>query len=214
MKLTQASITLLAAIIAATDANGENTACGYVAASYPAGKALIENNLIELNETMKNDAGETAARPTAIGREYAKTGMIAGSEAGADAGTAGTSGAVDSQKAPVARKSFAIDDAVPLPPKTRAPVEQLYPFDQLQVGQSFFVANDDVKSGAAYKTLQSTVNSANGRYSEETGETRPNKRDPSKQVPVTKATRKFELRHAEHDGKQGARVFRVALTAE
>jgi len=210
MKLTQASITLLAAIIAATDANGFESGCGYVAASYPAGKALIENGLIDVNADVKNEADEIGARPSVAGREYAKSGVLPTDDIAGDNKT--------ETKGPVVRKSFEIEEALPLPPKTRAPVEQLYPFDALQVGQSFFVANSDVKSGAAFKTLQSTVNSANARYSEETGETRPNKRDPSKTVPVTRATRKFELRHSEKvvDGVavQGARVFRVALTAE
>lgn len=205
MKLTQTSITLLAAIISATDANGENSACGYVAASYPAGKALIEAGLIEVNESVKNDQGEVGARPTAAGREYAKTGMVATSD---DAGNAAASGGTAEAKP---RKAFVIEDAVPLPPKTRAPIEQLYPFDALSIGQSFFVSNDDVKSGKAYHSMQSTVNSANGRYSEETGETRPNRKNPEKTVAVRRQLRKFEIRHDMKDGVAGARVFRVAV---
>lgn len=208
MKLTQTSITLLAAIIAATDANGENSACGYVAQSYPAGKALIDNKLIEVNESVKNDEGEVGARPTAIGREYAKTGLVADSET--DTGTA--SG--DTAAAPASRKAFVIEDAVPLPPKSRAPIEQLYPFDALAIGQSFFVSNDDVKSGKAYHSMQSTVNSANGRYSEETGETRPNRKNPEKTVAVRRQLRKFEIRHDSKDGVAGARVFRVEVATD
>lgn len=44
-----------------------------------------------------------------------------------------------------------------------------YPFDTLQVGTHFFIANSEVESGDAYKTLSSAVGSANQRYAVETG---------------------------------------------
>lgn len=195
IKLTAASLQILGAIISATDANGENSGCGYVAATYPAGKALIDAGLIETRSDVTNGDGEVGARPTAAGREYAKTGTLNAAE----------------KPAAQPRKSFVIDDDVPLPPKTRAPVEQMYPFDQLEIGKSFFVADTEVKSGKAYATLQSTVSSANDRYSEPTGEMRPNKRNSEKMVPVKRSLRRFELRHFEQGGVSGARVFRVAV---
>lgn len=201
LKLTTASITLLAAIIAATDANGENSGCGYVAASYPAGKALIEAGLIEVNETVKNDQGEFGARPTVVGREYAKTGSVPAS-AGEGAGSK-------------VKPSFEIETGIALPGKTRAPIKQLYPFDKLVVGGSFFVADDSVKSEDAFKSLQSTVAATNNRHSVETGEFRPNRKNPEKQVAVTKQVRRFELRRwTQEDGTKGARVFEVAVDAE
>ena len=37
-----------------------------------------------------------------------------------------------------------IDKNIPLPPKSNArPSEPAYPFDQMEVGDSFFVAGDD-----------------------------------------------------------------------
>lgn len=204
MKLTTASITLLAAIIQATDANGENSGCGYVAASYPAGKALIENGLIEVNESVKNDAGELGARPTAAGREYAKTGNAPATD----------------KPDPKVKPSFEIETGIALPGKTRAPIQQLYPFDKLVVGGSFFVSDDSVKSGDAFKSLQSTVASTNSRYAVETGEFRPNRKNPEKQVAVTKPVRKFELRRWINKDPdtgvetKGARVFEVAVDAE
>lgn len=194
-KLTTASITLLAGIIAATDASGH----GYVAASYPAGKALIEAGYIDVNAEITNDAGEVAARVTDAGRAYAKTGESA-----------------PATPAPkTERKSFAIETAIPLPPKTRAPVSSAYPFEALVVGGSFFVADADVKSGDAFKSLQSTVNGANSRHAVETGEFRPNRKNPEKQVAVTKQVRQFELRRwTQEDGTKGARVFEVAVDAE
>lgn len=44
-----------------------------------------------------------------------------------------------------------------------------YPFDGLQIDQHFFIADAEVASGDAYKTLGSAVGSANQRYSEGTG---------------------------------------------
>ena len=52
---------------------------------------------------------------------------------------------------------------------TGAPVK--YPFDTLEVGQFFFIANSEVAKGDAFKTLGSAVGSANQRYAKETGET-------------------------------------------
>lgn len=202
IKLTNAAVTLLAAIINATDANGENSGCGYVAASYPAGKSLIENGLIEVNESVTNPqaAGEFGARPTAAGREYAKTGAVAGDT---------------STEAPKTKPSFEIETGIALPGKTRAPIQQLYPFDKLVVGGSFFVSDASVKSGDAFKSLQSTVASTNSRHAVETGEFRPNRKNPEKQVAVTKQVRQFELRRwTQEDGTKGARVFEVAVDAE
>lgn len=51
---------------------------------------------------------------------------------------------------------------------TGAPAK--YPFDTLEIGQFFFVANSEVAKGDAFKTLGSAVGSANQRYSEGTGE--------------------------------------------
>lgn len=45
-----------------------------------------------------------------------------------------------------------------------------YPFDTLEIGQFFFIADSEVKGNDAFKTLGSAVGSANQRYSEGTGE--------------------------------------------
>jgi hypothetical protein len=51
---------------------------------------------------------------------------------------------------------------------TGAPVK--YPFDTIEIGQGFFIANSEVSKGDAFKTMSSAVGSANQRYSELTGE--------------------------------------------
>jgi len=84
-----------------------------------------------------------------------------------------------------------------------------YPFDTMEAGQFFFVADSAVTSGDAHKTMNSAVGSANQRYSEDTAETKTvtrAKRDEHNKaikgpdgknvketvtIPVKKFTRKF-----------------------
>lgn len=99
---------------------------------------------------------------------------------------------------------FAIEDGIELPTSGRGRTSTTYPFDLLNVGQSFFVANTAEKPNAA-KSLASTVSSATARYAEVVpGQTKKNK--AGEDVPVTKTTRKFVVRAVEG----GARVWRTA----
>ena len=100
---------------------------------------------------------------------------------------------------PAKTGKFVIEDAVPMPKIKRVGGgNNLYPFDVLEVGQSFFV-------GKEAKSLASTVANANLRYSEVIpGETRINRKGV--EVPKTTQTRKFEVRAV--DG--GARIWRTA----
>lgn len=205
--VSKAALGLLAAVIAATDANGN----GFVAAQYAAPKELIAAGLIEVNSEIKNEAGEIAARVTDAGRKFAADGVLPEDGTVTDGSTTtGTS------EAKPATRTYSIDDNVPLPEKERRTVQrnEQYPFSQLAVGQSFFVADSEVKSGNAAKSLASTVSTANQRYSVETGEMRPHKRNPEKQVPVRRQERKFEIREMENNGVKGARIFRVEVTAD
>lgn len=210
MSLTKSALALLASIASATDATGN----GWVVLKAPATVGLLSPAdgvaLIEVNEAMTNDQKEVAARVTDAGRA-----ALAG-PATAETGVADAGKEVAPAAPKAVKKTFAIESDIPLVEKTRQPPAEQYPFDALQVGQSFFVADSDVKSGNAYKTLNSTVNTANDRYSKETGETRPHLRNPARQVAVKIAERKFELRHfvnTDEEGNEvkGARVYRVAL---
>jgi hypothetical protein len=51
----------------------------------------------------------------------------------------------------------------------------------------------------------------NQKFSEETGQFRPHRRDANKQVAVRRPLRHFELRKLEEDGVTGARVYRTEL---
>ena len=105
---------------------------------------------------------------------------------------------------------FQIEDSLPVPAISgRGRGSNVYPFGQLEVGQSFFVANSESKPNAA-KSLASTVCSATARYAvpAEDGSTKTNKK--GEVVPVMVKTRKFVVRRVEEDGVKGARVWRTA----
>lgn len=112
---------------------------------------------------------------------------------------------------------FEIETDVALPPVTgrgrSSSAADKYPFDKLEIGQSFFVPNSlfdkDGEVGDAAKTMSSTVATANRRYAEEIpGETKTIKvKGEEKQVPATRQLRKFVTRAV--DG--GARVWRVEV---
>ena len=105
---------------------------------------------------------------------------------------------------------FKIEDGIPVPTISgRGRGGNVYPFDQLEVGQSFFVANSEDKPNAA-KSLASTVSSATARYAvaSEDGATKTNKKGET--VPVMVKTRKFVVRRVEENGVKGARVWRTA----
>lgn len=90
-----------------------------------------------------------------------------------------------------------------------------YPFEQLEVGQSFFVPFDAEKhKNGTKKFLASTVSSANARYTEEIeGQTRENRKGNT--VAATKQLREFVSRDIAdgkdwgHPGVAGAAVFRT-----
>ena len=105
---------------------------------------------------------------------------------------------------------FQIEDNVPVPAISgRGSGGNMYPFEAMAVGQSFFVPNSESKPNAA-KSLASTVSSATARYAvpAEDGSTKTNKK--GEVVPVMVETRKFVVRSVEEDGVKGARVWRTA----
>lgn len=155
---------------------------------------LVEAGMVEINPAMTNEAGEIATRATQKGIEEMNQNT--------ETGTAAAS-------APVAT-SFAIEDNVPMPTGSgRGRGGNVYPFDALEVGQSFFVPNSEEKPNAA-KSLASTVSSATARYAVPAadGSTKTNKK--GEVVPVMVETRKFVVRSVEENGVKGARVWRTA----
>ena len=167
---------------------------------------LVEAGLVEINPAMVNEAGEIATRATQAGIESLDSGAIVVDNATTEANseTAATG------KTEKAKTMFQIENDVPVPAISgRGRGGNVYPFDQLAVGQSFFVPNSESKPNAA-KSLASTVSSATSRYAvpAEDGSTKTNKK--GEVVPVMVETRKFVVRSVEEDGVKGARVWRTA----
>jgi hypothetical protein len=110
---------------------------------------------------------------------------------------------------------FSIDTGVPVPAiKRSGAATSIYPFDALEVGQSFFVpATEDMPNPG--KSLASTVSSASKRYATETGTrelTRKNRTTGEQEtvtVPTYTYERKFMVRSVEENGVKGARVWRI-----
>ena len=167
---------------------------------------LVEAGLVEINPAMVNEAGEIATRATQAGIESLDSGGIVVDNATTEANseTAATG------KTEKVKSMLKIEDGVPVPAISgRGRGVKVYPFDQLEVGQSFFVPNCESKPNAA-KSLASTVSSATARYAvpAEDGATKTNKK--GEVVPVMVETRKFVVRSVEEDGVKGARVWRTA----
>ena len=167
---------------------------------------LVEAGLVEINPAMTDDNGYVATRATQAGIESLDSGAIVTDNATSEA-TSVTAATGETQKV---KTMFQIEDNVPVPAISgRGRGGNVYPFDQLEVGQSFFVANDESKPNAA-KSLASTVSSAIARYAvpAEDGSTKTNKK--GEVVPVMVETRKFVVRSVEENGVKGARVWRTA----
>lgn len=120
---------------------------------------------------------------------------------------------------------FALIDNAVLPESKRGfgrkAGESKYPFADMNLGQSFFVSNDEVEGGDALKKLTSTVSNMNNRYRTETGKMQTvtrtvrgegnkavlnedgSKRKETKQVPVYKQDRKFSIRAVEAGKEYG-----------
>ena len=146
------------------------------------------------------------------------------SEAGAAYLTAKANPVNEPAKTVTGPSQFVVISGAVLPPSKRGTglrgggAPKIYPFDDLEVGQSFFVPVSE-KHPDPVKTLGSTVSSANMRFAIETGEMKTverskrgkgnkleldangNKIIEKKEVPVYKFTRKFEIRGVEK-GKQ------------
>jgi len=139
-------------------------------------------------------------------------------------------------EAPKAKTGFEIDDAVALPASTaRRSRDSGYPFDKLEVGQSFHVATTTENPDPVTR-LQSSVSGARNKYAVETGETETvtvktyaksetgkgfakgadGKRivESTEEVtrPETKVTRDFTVKAVDATDPRGpgARVWRIA----
>jgi len=167
---------------------------------------LVEAGLVEINPGMTDENGNVATRATQKGIESLDSAATVADNATSEA-TSATAATGETQKV---KTMFKIEDSIPVPTISgRGRGGNVYPFDQLEVGQSFFVANSEDKPNAI-KSLASTVSSATARYAVPSadGATKTNKKGET--VPVMVETRKFVVRSVEENGVKGARVWRTA----
>lgn len=100
--------------------------------------------------------------------------------------------------------NFAIEKNVPLPTTSAAGRGRgsLYPFDDLEVGDSFFVPQENGKP----ESMSSTVAGARRRFAEQTGQMTTNRK--GEEVPELRVTRNFVYKLVEENGVTGFRVWR------
>lgn len=170
---------------------------------------LSELGFIDVNPTLIDEHGWLAARPTAKGRHYVMS--TSPNTAYAPVSdyvppTPAPDSDIDTAPDNDSESMFAIDDDVAPPVQDGRSGKRLgvkYPFDKLNVGQSFFVPNTKEKPQMA-KALASTVSAATAKYDRIIeGKTALNRK--GEKIPAKERTRKFVIRAV--DG--GARIWRT-----
>lgn len=160
----------------------------FVDAAYTA--SLVERGIVEvdMNEDARDEQGR---RPT----RYITPADVADSNK-----------EVTAMNAPVqAKPKFEIQDNVPVPSTTGANRGrgELYPFEALQPGQSFFVP----QVNGAPSSMSSTVAGARRRFAEPTGQMITNRN--GKEVAEVRTVRDFTYALVEENGVTGFRVWRT-----
>lgn len=158
-------------------------------------KKLVDNGLVEVNNDMKDEAGNPAVRTI-------------------------QQVVVQIQQQGTQEMKFELSTGIAIPPATRksSGSRSIYPFEQMEVGQSFFVADADKpiksKDGTvmydAFQGMTSVLSSANDRFSELTGNTVIAKKGKlaGKEVAEKRYLRRFVQRAVEENGVKGTRVWR------
>lgn len=224
----QTAVTLTGVALLAAIASAEG---GFLMLTQAEGQDIVNEGFAVVDTSIVD--GDTAAvRLTEAGTAKLAETKDNGGNPEATAGTA--------PAAEAAKSSYDIDDGVPMPTGTvRRGREGGYPFDKLEIGQSFHVAKTADNEDPAAR-LASSVSGARVKYSEEVpGETetvvkKTYKRGPDGKgyakdadgkriveseetvtVPKLKMTRDFVCKSVGADDPkgEGARVWRVALTA-
>lgn len=159
---------------------------------------LIKAGHVEINPDMVDDEGCLATRATQSGIDFIQNQSNTESQSDVPSEP-------ETKQEKVKSMEFQIEKNVAIPSVTgRGKKESSYPFDDMEVGDSFFVPETEDRPNPA-KSLASTVSSANARYAEETGEVRKNR--AGNEVPATRQTRKYVVRSV----AGGARVWRVEV---
>ncbi len=202
----------LANIVSATT----DPARGFLYVSREVYEPLVEQGLVEVNGDMVNENGEVAARATQIGVEsvdknqkptklqIVETSQHQNIQTHPDLIPNSTE-----SKTQMKEGTFQLTAGIPVPSVSgRGRKGSSWPFDEMEVTDSFFVPNTEDRPNAA-KSMASSVSAATARYAEVIeGQFRTNKNGA--QVPATRNTREFTVRAWEENGVKGARIWRTA----
>jgi len=215
-KLTKPQNTLLTAVVAATTNQEveENLRFVYVTVknNKPLSK-LLDLKLVVINDTIQNEDGQIACRAEASGIELVQIPVEPVEpveeiqpelpvepvepvvEVNLEAPEVASNVVEAPPAPPVVSGEFAIEKGVPMPKVRRNTRNSRYPFDVMEIDDSFHVPTTEDDTDPA-KRLASTVSARNKSYQVD-GE----------------LTRKFVVRRvgAEDSKGEGARVFRVDL---
>ncbi len=172
---------------------------------------LVDAGYVECNIALTNpdNAKEVAVRATPTGAAYLTS--------VADNGEALAVAPPTTEGNTMTNPAFNIEDNVEIPAIKRAGrTTALYPFDELEEGQSFFVPATEAMPDPG-KSLASTVSSASKRYAKQDGVRSVNRRNKETgelephEVPNYNYERKFMVRSVEEEGVKGARVWRIEV---
>ena len=189
---------------------------------------LIEHGFVEINPEIKDETGDIATRATQAGIDYASEVLnLGGLPLESEGESASQVGLIGERADALAKEtadhiaktkaSVVIEKGVPLPSKGCAFVQrrQAFPFDELEVEDSFFIKATESKP-EPWKSYASTVSNATRSFAvpDSSGEMVVNRK--GQKVPKLVQTRKFVIRAVEETDAEtgevviGARVWRVA----
>lgn len=199
-KISKANLELLNEVIDEIDVE-----VGYAYLDETRYTSLVKAGLIEVNTSMQDEDGNSAVRLTDKGKEHMTTDKtVAPAEIEIVTPDVETDAPVEKPKATratVSPEDIAIASVeIPMPEKTASERagRSRYPFDALEVNQSFFVADADNKQ-PRFRNMKATVSKRN-KDNEEAGR-----------------VERFEVRNIQdgaawgeqYAGKTGAGVWRV-----
>ena len=185
---------------------------------------LIEHGFVEINPEIKDEAGDVAARATQEGIDYASEVLNTGGlplEAASQVGLIGERADALAKEVvehiAKTKASIVIEKGVPVPSKGRAYAQrrQAFPFDELDIEDSFFIKATESKP-EPWKSYASTVSNKTRSFAvpDQSGEMVVSRK--GQKVPKLVQTRKFVIRAVEETDAEtgevlvGARVWRVA----
>jgi len=162
----------------------------------------LQKGFVEVNPAVVSPEG-IATRITPAGREYLAN-LAQGTQMNATPSDPQPDTASTAQtQVEQGSVSYELETGIEITKSKRGGRTEVYPFEKMEIGHSFFVAKD-------IKTLASTVTSAKERAGFVEDTTKPQVKRRNGQMGYPKIYNKiFEARAAEKNGVKGTRIFRT-----